>query len=112
MTQRIVIVGLLVAFVTALLPANVFAEESHPLASLQTSAGLTKALQAAQTPSPKVATGAAASSVRAQQQQQAAPKQGFFSSTGGKVAIAALAAVGVGVFIATWNDPKIARIGQ
>ena len=82
MTQRIVFVGLLVAFVTTNLPANVFAEDSHPLASLRTSAGLSKALQSGQVPSPKDVMRPPSKGVRAQAQQGSGP---FFSSTGGRL---------------------------
>lgn len=108
MIRRISTVGLLVTLVTALLPAQVFADDSRPLASLRTSEGLNSALQASQVLNAQDPTRRAGSGVQVQRQQGPS----FFGSTPGKVAIAAL--IGVGVFFAanTWDSPKPRRANE
>src|SRR5687768_7722751 len=103
MMRRISIVGLVLTLVTALLPAQVFADDSGPLASLRTAEGLNTALQAGREVNAQDPTRRAGSGVQVQRQQE--PNR-FFSSTGGKVAIAALIGAGLYFAASTWNSPK------
>src|SRR5688572_13072618 len=92
MIRKISIVGLAVALVTSLLPAQVFAEDSRPLASLRTTAGLTQALQSANVLNAQDPTRRGTSGVQVQRQTS-----NVFSSTPAKVALAA--AIGAGLFV-------------
>jgi hypothetical protein len=103
MTRRISGVALVVALVMASLPAQVFADDSRPLASLRTAEGLNDALQAGSAANAQDPTRRAGSGVQVQRQQGSGS---FMSSTTGKVAIAAAIAVGVFFAASTWNDPK------
>ena len=105
MIRRISSVGLVVALVTALLPVHVFADE-RPLASLKTAEGLQTALQSGQTLNAQAPTRTATGTQVLKRQNSGGQ---FFSSTGGKVAIAALVAVGAYFAISTWDTPKPAR---
>ena len=106
MIRRMSIVGLVVTLVTGLLPAQVFADETRSLASLRTSTGLQNALEAAQVvqdPTRRVGAG-----VQVQRQQG----DGFFSTTAGKVTIAALIVAGAYLFVQAWNNPEPRRVGE
>ena len=104
MIRRISIVGLAVALVTSLLPAQVFAEDSRPLASLRTSVGLTQALQTANVVNAQDPTRRVPSGVQVQRQTSS-----VFASTPAKVLLVAAIAAGIFVAAKTWNGPEPTR---
>ena len=107
MIRRISIVGLAAALVTAMLPAQVFADDSRPLASLRTSAGLQNALQSANVVDAQNPTRRVGSGVPVQLQQS-----GNALSTPAKIGIAAVIAVGVFFAAKTWTGPDAAPARQ
>ena len=101
MVRRMLIVGLAVALVTATLPAPVFAEDSHPLASLKTSEGLQKALKAA-------------GQVQLQQEQpQGGSGTPFFKTPKGKLTLGlAVLAASAAIVAVVWHGPEPTRADQ
>ena len=97
--MRRISIALVVSLLTTLLPVQVFAEDSHPLASLRTADGLQKALQSSAS---QDVMRQAPNAAQVARQQQATP---FFSSSTGKVTVAAVVAVALGAIIYTWNKP-------
>lgn len=105
MIGRISSVGLALALVTALLPVQVFADESRPLASLKTAEGLNSALQAGKVANAQDPTRRAGGGVQVQRQQNG----NFFTTTPGRVVLIAALAVGAYFAIDTWDGPTPAR---
>ena len=100
MVRRMLIVGLAVALVTATLPAPVFAEDSHPLASLKTSEGLQKALKAA-------------GQVQLQDQPQGTSGTPFFRTSRGKLVLGlAILAASAAIVAVVWHGPDPTRADQ
>ena len=118
MIRRISIVGLVLTLVTALLPSQVFADDSRPLASLRTAEGLKDALkagtalqagtvlQAGNVVNAQDPTRRAGSGVQVQRQQG---PDSFFSSVPGRITIGALVAVAATFAFSTWHKPEIRR---
>ena len=99
---RLPSVVLIVTLAVASLPARAFADEFHPLASLQTAEGLNRALQAGGAVRVQDPLRRAGSAAQAQQQQAK-----FFQTTTGKVVIAAIVVAAVSIAVTAWGGPKI-----
>jgi hypothetical protein len=100
MVRRMLVVGLAVALVAATLPAPVFAEDSHPLASLKTSEGLQKALKAA-------------GQVQLQEQPQGGSGTPFFKTPKGKLTLGlAVLAASAAIVAVVWHGPDPTRADQ
>ena len=101
MVRRIMVVGLAVALIAATLPAPVFAEDSHPLASLKTSVGLQNALQAA-------------GQARLQQQPQGGTSgTPFFKTPKGKLTLGlGILAASAAIVAVVWHGPDPTRADQ